>query len=79
MSPSSSTLVTPLKSLAEDEFCAPGGLLTYPSIQFPFRASAALKLPTTLRECQCLILNFQLDSSVSRQRSLKRFKLGARP
>lgn len=78
VSSSSSILVTPLKSLAEDEFCAPGGL-TNPSLRFPFRAPAALNLPTTLRECQCLILNFHLDSSVSRQRSLKRFKLGTRP
>lgn len=56
--------------LAEDEFCAPGGLLTNPPIWFPFRAPAALNLPTTLRECQCFMLNFHLDSSVSRQRSL---------
>lgn len=57
----------------------PGGLLTNPPIRFPFRAPAALNLPTTLRECQCRVLNFHLDSSVSRQRSLQRFKLGTRP
>lgn len=32
-----------------------------------------------LRECQCLMLNFHLDSSVSRRRSLQGFKLGTRP
>lgn len=66
-------------ALAEDEFCAPGGLLTNPPIWFAFRAPAALNLPTTLRECRCLMLNFHLDSSVSRRRSLQRFKLGTRP
>lgn len=66
-------------ALDEDEFCAPGGLLTNPPIRFPFRAPAALNLPTTLHVCQCLMLNFHLDSSVSRRRSLQRFKLGTRP
>lgn len=60
-------------------FCAPGGLLTNLSIQLPIRAPATLNLPTALRECQCLILNFYLDSSVSRQKSLQRLKFGTRP
>lgn len=59
--------------------CVPGGLLTNPSIQLPFRAPATLNLPTTVRECRCLVLNFHLDSSVSRQKSLWRFNLGTRP